>query len=173
MSDTMSLPGDLSPHEIYSIAIRAEIEAHDIYERAAGKVKNGSLKDKLNFLAREEEKHRKILEEIYSEKFPDLELALPDRNFLPKIDLALSEESTVQVLFEVAMEWERSSGEFYEKLSEKAEDQGSRAVLISLSAAEWGHYHLIKSEYDMIKAFPSYASTKDFATGEDFLHIGP
>jgi hypothetical protein len=46
-------------------------------------------------------------------------------------------------------------------------------MLLSLAAAEWGHYHLLKSELDLLKAYPSYASTKDFNPGEDFLHIGP
>ncbi|MFQ6105052.1 MAG: ferritin family protein [Candidatus Glassbacteria bacterium] len=173
MTGNRELPDDLSPMEIYAIAIRSEIEARDIYHRAADQIENESLKDKLDFLGREEEKHRKILEGLYCERFPDVELLLPDNTFLPKIDIALSEDSTIEELFEVAIEWERRSGDFYEAISGKASDPSTKAVLISLGAAEWGHYHLLKSEYDLIKAFPSYTSTKDFSPGEDSIHIGP
>ena len=173
MTDNTELPAALSPLEIYAIAIRSEIEARNIYKRAVEKIENTFLKSKLQFLQREEEKHREILERLYGEKFPDVQLILPDNTFLPRIDIALSEDSTAEELFEVAIEWEERSGNFYDKLSGKATDHGSRSVLISLSAAEWGHYHLLKSEYSLMKMFPSYASTKDISPGEDSIHIGP
>lgn len=167
------LSADLSPIEVYPIAIRSEIEAGEIYRRAGERVTNELLKSKLQFLRDEEQKHRRLLEEIYREKFPDVPLELPENSFLPRIEVALADSSSVHDLFEVAMEWEISSRSFYEEMSKRATDPGSKAVLTSLSAAEWGHYHLLKSEYDLVKAFPSYANTKDFHPGEDFLHIGP
>jgi rubrerythrin len=173
MTADAKLPSDLSPLEVFSIAIRSEIEAREIYRRAAEKIVNEQLKKKLHFLREEEEKHRKIVEEMYRETFPDVPLELPDNSFLPKSDVAVASSSTVIELFEVAMEWERGAGEFYEGFSKRATDHRAKALLVSLSTAEWGHYHLLKSEYDLLKAFPAYADTKDFHPGEDFLHIGP
>ncbi len=173
MSETTRIPPDLSPAEVLAIAIRAEIEAREIYHRMVEKVVNESLQTRLRFLEQEEEIHRKVLEDVFRDKFPEIELVLPERTRIPKIDVAISENSTIEELLEVAMEWEKMSGEFYEELSTKATDHGSKAILISLSASEWGHYHLIKSEFDLVKAFPSYACTKDYNMGEDSLHIGP
>ena len=82
MNRKTNLPSDLSPLELYSIAIRAEVEARDIYERVASKIENESLKSKIQFLRDEEENHRRSLEELYTQKFPDVELALPDSSFL-------------------------------------------------------------------------------------------
>jgi rubrerythrin len=173
MNNEKLIPDNMTPAETLTIAIRSEVEAKQIYHRASAKVVNESLKGRLDFLEQEEDMHRRVLEEVYHKKFPDIDLVLPDASILPRMDIAVSEDSTVMDLLEVAMEWERLSGEFYEKLVEKTTDHGSRAILISLSAAEWGHFHLIKSEYDLVKAFPSYAHTKDFNPGEDALHIGP
>jgi len=173
MSKTSQLPDDLTPLEYYSIAIRAEIEARDIYHRVAERIVNESLKEKVLFLEAEEEKHRSCLEAMYARTFPGVKLLLPENTFLPRIDVAMSDTAGVEEVFEIAMEWEKMSADFYEELSNKATDPGSVAVLISFSATEWSHYHLVKGEYEMVKAFPSYAGTKDFHPGEDFLHIGP
>lgn len=173
MSEKVQIPPDLSPVELYSIAIRAEIEARDMYHRVGKKIENEALKDRILFLETEEEKHRKSLEELYAKTFPDVELLLPENTFLPRIDIALSEESSIEEFFKIAMEWEEMSAKFYEDLSKRAADPGSEAILISFSATEWSHYHLVKAELEMVQAFPSYAKTKDFSPGEDFLHIGP
>ena len=46
--------------ELLLAAMKSEIESHTVYTTIADQVKNGLLKDKLKFLAKEEEKHRRL-----------------------------------------------------------------------------------------------------------------
>ena len=52
----------LTPLEALGVAIKAEIEAAEMYERLANLVKNRALKEKAHFLQGEELKHRALLE---------------------------------------------------------------------------------------------------------------
>lgn len=67
----------LTPLEALGIAIKAEIEAAQTYERLANLVKNRALKAKAHFLQEEELKHRALLEKAYARQFPDVGLVLP------------------------------------------------------------------------------------------------
>jgi len=51
-------------------AMKSEIESNTVYTKIAEQVKNGLLKDKMKFLAKEEAKHRKFIEQVYKGKFP-------------------------------------------------------------------------------------------------------
>ena len=52
-------------------AMKSEVESREVYETLANRVKNSLLKDRLNFLAGEEEKHRIFIESLYRKKFGD------------------------------------------------------------------------------------------------------
>lgn len=53
-----------SPQDVLKIAIAIEENGKDFYTRMAIRVKDGSLKGTLNFLAEEEDKHRKIFKDL-------------------------------------------------------------------------------------------------------------
>ena len=54
----MTIADDLTPLEILGVAIKSEIEAANLYRYMAGQVVNLDLRERLDFLAKEEEKHR-------------------------------------------------------------------------------------------------------------------
>jgi rubrerythrin len=169
----MAIDPNLTSLEILGIAIRSEIAAYDVYGRLAQKVRNPALKEKLLFLRGEEEKHRVMLEEMYAKSFPEVELELPPRSLLPRVDRAVSQETTVPELLEIAMEWEKLSEEFYADFAKRAEDARGRAVLQYLSKMESSHYHLLKVEHDFISQFPGYYDVEDFHFGAEMIHFGP
>jgi rubrerythrin len=165
-------PG-LTSLEIMGLAIKSEVAAADVYDRLAQRVRNQGLREKLLFLKSEEEKHRAMLEEMYAKSFPEVELVLPPRSLLPKVDIALSESTPVPELLEIAMEWEKLSEEFYADFAKRAEDARGRVVLRHLSKVESSHYHLLKAERDFISQFPDYYKVEEFHFGEDMVHFGP
>ena len=65
----------LTPLEALGVAIKAEIEAAESYERLADLVKN-----------------RALLEEAYARQFPDVELVLPAQSLVPRVKAELEGE---------------------------------------------------------------------------------
>jgi rubrerythrin len=79
-------------HTLLLAAIRSEIDSKEVYQHIADRVKNSLLKDKLNFLASEEEKHRRIIEGVYRETFGDKELHIPEKSPVPLPKVAITDE---------------------------------------------------------------------------------
>ena len=169
----MALNAKLRPYEVLAVAIRSEIEAANFYTRLLGQVRNIILQQKLKFLVLEEKKHRKILEKLYSQRFPGRELIIPDRAARSRPILTVDEKSTVLDLFRIALAAEKSAEEFYREARDAAEEQGSRKILDYLARVERSHYFLIKSEIDLLSKFPDYYDVEDFHLGHDLVHIGP
>ena len=101
-------------------AMKSEIESHTVYTTIADKVKNGLLKDKLKFLAKEEEKHRSFIEQVYKEKFPKKKITIPKTTPVPLPPLVIPDEDTpLGTILKNAMVAEQAAHEFYQKLSEQ------------------------------------------------------
>src|SRR4030042_3601317 len=115
----MPLDPKLRPHEVLAVAVRAEIEAADFYRRLLGQVKNILLQQKLSFLVTEEKKHRQILERLHGQRFPGVELRIPDKPERPKTTAAWAEKASILDLFKLALEAERLARKYY---------KGARAV---------------------------------------------
>ena len=64
-------------------ALKSEIDSKNIYGALSKKIKNYLLKDKLEFLVKEEEKHRKFIEEIYLNHYPNEKIIIPDKTVAP------------------------------------------------------------------------------------------
>jgi len=169
----VDLDPKLEPHEILAVAIKSEIEAADIYSRLHQNVKNELLRKKLEFLIFEEKKHRQILERLFSQRFRDKELRLPNRSFLPRPKDSLSEKTSVFELFQVALEAEKMSEDFYNRALKDVKEGGSKKILEYLSRVERSHYFMIKSEIDLLEVFPDYYNVEDFHLGHEMVHVGP
>jgi rubrerythrin len=163
----------LSPSEVFGVAIKSEIEATEAYSKLYEKVKNEILRMKLKFLISEEKKHRRILERLFSQRFPEEELKIAEKSFLPPIKVFLAKKLSVLDLFKLALKAEKMSEEFYREAGERAEDKESKRVLGYLVRVERSHYFIIKSEIDMLDRFPDYYKVEDFHLGQDMFHVGP
>ncbi|MFB0564289.1 MAG: ferritin family protein, partial [Candidatus Aminicenantaceae bacterium] len=91
----MNLKLRLSPSEVLAVAIRSEIQAAETYSKISREVKNEILRMKLKFLISEEEKHHKMLERLFSQRFPNEKLEIPDKSFLPPVKVTLGREFSV------------------------------------------------------------------------------
>lgn len=169
----MALDPRLKPFEVLAEAIRAEIEAARFYAGLLDRVKNILLQQKLKFLVLEEKKHRKILERLYRQRYPDRELQLPDRPARSRPALTLEEKSGVVDLFKMALAAEKFAETFYREARDRAGEEGSRKILDYLARVERSHYFLIKSEIDLLARFPDYYDVEAFHLGDELFHVGP
>lgn len=169
----MNLDPALQPHEILAIAVRSEVDAADFYSKLNKKVKNELLREKLKFLIYEEEKHRKTLERLFSQRFPDHVLEIPEKSLLPPLKASFNDKATVLDLFKAALQAEKASEDFYKQASERIKDTQSQKILKYLSRVERSHYFMINSEIDLLEKFPDYYNVEDFHFGQDMVHVGP
>jgi len=169
----LALNTRLKPSEVLTEAIRSEIESANFYARLLGRVKNILLQQKLKFLVLEEKKHRKILERLYSQRFPGREPKIPERPGRSRPALTLDEQSSVLDLFKAALAAEKFAEDFYRQARGAAREEGSRKILGYLARVERSHYFLIKSEMDWLARFPDYYDVEDFHLGHELFHVGP
>jgi rubrerythrin len=163
----------LSPSEVFGVAIKSEIEAAESYSKLYEKVKNDILRMKLKFLISEEKKHQRILERLFSQRFPGEKLKIPEKSFLPPVKVVKAKKFSVLDLFKLALKAEKMSENFYREAGQQPGDKESKRVLGYLVRVERSHYFIIKSEIDMLERFPDYYKVEDFHLGQDMFHVGP
>ncbi len=155
--------------ELLQSAIKSEVESNEVYTKLAGRVGNFVLKDRLNFLADEELKHKKFIESLHKKNLPDVEITLPEKSPvpLPKVNIE-DENMELRELFFQAMEAEKAANEFYLGFADRYQDDTEiKNTLIYLASMEMNHYHILETEHDSIDMFEEYE------TGWPFIHIGP
>jgi rubrerythrin len=148
---------DLGKYDLEDLllaAIKSEIESNELYSNMVKKTKNGLLQDKLGFLAKEEEKHRDFIEEIYSNHFPEKKLELPNQTPVPLPEVKITEDMPLSVLIKEAMNAEQSASEFYQKLAERFEN-GSKInnTLKYFADMEIGHYKILEMEKSSMERY--------------------
>jgi rubrerythrin len=145
---------DFSLEDLLLAAIKSEIDSKNLYAKMAKKTKNGLLIDKLEFLAKEEEKHKIFIEEIYMNHFPNKELVLPKRTPVPLPEVKFSEETPMSKLLSQAMIAEEYASKFYRNLSTNFEE-GTKFhnTLIYFSDMEIGHYKILEMEKESLERF--------------------
>jgi rubrerythrin len=150
-------------------ALRSEIDSNELYQQVANRVRNALLKDRLKFLAAEEEKHREIVEGVYREKFPKKELEVPDTTPVPLPEIAISDEMMpISEVFSMAMNAETAAYEFYTELAKLYTDNARLKKTIEYVASmEMGHYRLLEIERDNMERF------EDFDVYLPMVHAGP
>ncbi len=153
--------------ELLEAAIKSEIESRKVYGNLAKRVKNALLKERLELLAKEEEKHENALRKIFSMNFGDEKPQMPEkiRVPLPEVNIS-SENDPISLVLESAMEAEKASEEFYRSLAERFEGDVYN-MLIVLSEMEHTHYLIIETEYKNMKRFEDYDSIWPM------MHVGP
>ena len=154
---------EITDREVFEIAINAEIRAREAYEKLASLVKSDLIRDELLFLAREEDKHREIIEKM-GEKFTG------DRTEAKKINIDVMGEFKViaermaeairkpdlniDEVYEIAMDAELVSEKLYRELADYAATENTRLVLEMLADMERNHYSILKRQYEYITRYP-------------------
>jgi rubrerythrin len=145
-------------------AIRSERDANGFYASLAGGVKNLLLKERLLFLAGEEEKHEGFLTRLYRDKFGE-EPIVPETTPVPSPKYVPGEKTPISELLAGAMEAERAAEEFYLNLSNLLAGE-EKALLEYLALMERGHFHILEAEREIALHFEDYEAVNPF------FHIG-
>jgi len=149
----------LSVRQLLEMAIRAEMDANKIYSDLSNSLKNPLLKEKFQWLAFEEGKHKESLEKLFHPLLKEEKMVIPDKTdeaLLPAINIAPS-SSLVDILYQ-AMKAEEAAGDFYLSLAQKISDPQQK-ILKYLSHVEHSHYTMLKSEYLMAQEFEDYGES--------------
>jgi len=143
--------------KLLGYAIRAEVDARNIYTRMADRVRNLLLKEKFGLLAFEEKKHKEILLRLFASMWggekPEIPKAV-DQRLLPAVSLKPS--SGLPDVLSQAMIAEKSAREFYASLAKRVQAP-NRQMLMYLSKVENCHYLMLRSEYILALQFEDYA----------------
>jgi rubrerythrin len=142
---------------LIGMAVRAEIDSHQIYSNLADQVSNPLLKAKFTLLALEESKHKTILEKLFARLFPGEEIQIPEKTdeaLLPSFQMSPS-SSLVDILHQ-AMEAEKAAENFYISLSERIQ-KPQKEIIEYLAKVEKSHYYMLHSEYILAQEFEDYA----------------
>lgn len=136
-------------------AIKSEIESHDVYTTIAEKVKNGLIQDKLNFLAKEEQKHKEFIEQVFKAKFPKKKLLIPQTTPVPLPALVIPAEDTpLGSILQNAMQAEQSAHDFYQSLAKQfTKDDKIRHTLTYFADMELQHYKILEIEKESMDRF--------------------
>lgn len=139
-------------------ALKSEIESKNIYKKIAKSVSNALLKDRFEFLAGEEEKHKEFIEQIYRGRFPGKEINLPEKTPVPLPEVKFDREDVpLSEILDQSMKAELAAHEFYRSLAEKfSEDKEVKKTLLFFSSMEMGHYQLLKLERENIERFEEW-----------------
>jgi rubrerythrin len=149
----------LSIQQLLGMASRAEIDANRIYSDLSHSLKNPLLKEKFQWLAFEETKHKESLEKLFQTLFKEEKMTIPDKTseaLLPSINFT-SSAPLVEILYQ-AMKAEDAAGDFYLSLAQRVSDSQQK-ILKYLSHVEHSHYTMLKSEYLMAQEFEDYGES--------------
>jgi rubrerythrin len=144
-----------SLEDLLLAAMKSEIESKTIYTTIAKRVKNGLLQDKLEFLAKEEEKHRQFVEEVYKIQFPKKKLVIPKTTLVPLPELLIPDEDTpLGKIFESAMHAEQAAHDFYQSLSKQfPKEKKIQHTLSYFADMELQHYKILEIEKESMDRF--------------------
>ena len=136
--------------ELLLTGIKSEVEAESVYMKVADTIKNPFLKERLEFLAKEEAKHRIFLEKLFKEAYPDRRIELPEKSRIPMPEVRLyGEDGTMRdilVVLDDAMEAEKGAYEFYNSLSERFTDDRLKKIVKHLALMEMDHFQILEME---------------------------
>jgi rubrerythrin len=162
---------DLKQYDMQDLlltAMKAETDSRDVYRELAARVKNAMLKDRLEFLAAEEEKHRAYFEAQFHKDFPGKEIRLPQKDVVPLPEVTLEGEDTpLSHIFSQAMEAELAAYDFYRGIAGLYADEATRNMIYYVASMEMGHYRLLEIERENAERFEVFE-----VTWPD-IHLGP
>ena len=157
-----------SMEDLLLAAVKAEVEARDIYKKVSGMVNNAFMRERMSFLASEEEKHREFIVKLYHERFPGKDVELPDKTPVPMPSMVVpGGDIPLSDVFQSAMKAEQDSHDFYNSLADMFDEKEIRSTLRYFASMEMAHYRILEDEKRVLENY------EDFDTEWPMMHIGP
>jgi len=139
-------------------AIINEIEGYEFYRMAAGQARELLIKETYLELAEEERKHVVWLQDLHKKiEGKEHKLVLDSIEAPPSPDifnwknLDREDPKTALSVFGIALQLEKASYEFYEKVGNEVEDEIAKKLFKILENWERAHYETFDKEYNLLK----------------------
>jgi rubrerythrin len=148
---------EITALEALGIAIRSEIDAQEVYKDLSSMCGEEMLRDKFLNMYNEERKHQTLLEKMYKDMFPDVELVLPASR-LPKevSDSKTRLRCNIKDIICLAIDEEKKSREFYLDCAETVTDLSGKRMFRFLADMEFSHQALLNAELELFEKYPAY-----------------
>lgn len=158
-----------STEDLILTSLKSEIDSKSAYLKIKDSVKNAVLKDKMDFLAKEEDRHKIFFESLYKKKYPNKVMKIPDRTPVPLPEIKIKdEEMQISDVLQQAMEAETAAHDFYLGISIRFKDEKDIFNMLKYIAdMEMGHYRLLEIEKENSLRFESYDDSWPM------MHVGP
>jgi rubrerythrin len=136
--------------EVIQFAAEKEVRAYEFYVKAAGMTPYSGAKELFGELAQEEDRHRKLLQEMRIGKVLQLRLApVPDLKISDYlVEEELQPDADYAAILRVAMKMEERSLRLYNDLRDANEDEDLRKLFTFLAQQEARHKLRLEKVYD-------------------------
>jgi len=156
MRTTRQEPG-LTALEALGLAIRAGMDAQEVYQELAARSEDRQIRRRFELLAAEEDQYQEYLRARWKELAGELPLKLPP-SLHPKEALTREQRShlTHEQVLDLALEEERRSREFFLRAARNTDDLSGRAMFRFLADMAYQHWLTLAQEKDMLVRYPNY-----------------
>ena len=142
---------------ILNEAIQKEIHARDFYAKISGKIVNNKGRQRMLKLSKEEDSHRKILENRYKNLFkkdfaPNPEIP-PEFKFTAAEDTVLDANSSLEIV-SIAIGFEEDAIQLYSGQLAAVSDPEDQKILKKLVKFEQGHKSKLQNEHQRLTHTP-------------------
>jgi len=149
-------------------ALKSEVEAEKLYMKLASRISNFMLKDRMEFLAKEENKHARFFADLHKKLFGEDSVDLPEHTPVPLPEVTIDgDDQPISDVLAMAMEAERAASDFYTSWAERYETEAAdasgdpyvhspdkmRKMLLYIASMELGHFKLLEIERDKAMDF--------------------
>lgn len=158
-----------STEDLIVTSLKSEIDSRAAYLKIKDSVKNAVLKDKMDFLAKEEDRHKMFFESLYKKEYPNKVMKMPDRTPVPLPEIKINgEKIQISDVLQQAMVAEMAAHDFYLGVSIRFKDEIEIFNMLKYIAdMEMGHYRLLEIEKENSLRFESYDDSWPM------MHVGP
>lgn len=147
----------LTSLEALGLAIRAEMDAIDLYHELAERCDRSLVSRRFEQLAAEEEQHRAYLVEKWEDLAGGVELKLPPSQLPPEMGTRSGRAAhTIEEVLDLAIEEERRSRDFYLQAARETEDLSGQQMFRYLADMEYRHWMHLAQERDLLSRYPRY-----------------
>jgi rubrerythrin len=143
----------LTSLEALGIAIRAEMDAGELFDELARSSDDPLIRRRYELLAAVENQHREYLTARYRELAGDVALKLPPSRVPASSGGAARHPEQV---LDAAIDEERHAREFYLQAARDTEDLSGRTMFRFLADMHYQHWMTLAQEKDLLVRYPNY-----------------
>lgn len=153
--------------EILGVAVKKEIDAAKFYRNLAARIPNPIIQERFLTLAKEERRHRALLQMEYKRLTGEQKMPVPQGKYKQQEPFDWDNASLEDAL-NYAIRAERDAQKLYAAAAKTSTDPRGKQMLDYLVEFERGHERMLISELNFYKKAPLW-----FEEQEELIHVGP